>query len=106
MTINETILSLQLLLQNTSDEGETEKRTYINDIKPSSTIFILSTAIDHLQEIKAESRTHGLWIPIDGEPYAKCSNCGEKHYGCVTPFCDMCGACMDAQYVDTDSIYI
>lgn len=37
---------------------------------------------------------HGRWIPVDGEPYAKCSYCGEKHYGCTTPYCDMCGAYM------------
>ena len=36
----------------------------------------------------------GHWIPVDGEPYAKCSYCGEKHYGCTTPYCDMCGAYM------------
>lgn len=37
---------------------------------------------------------NGHWIPVDGEPYAKCSYCGEKHYGCTTPYCDMCGAYM------------
>lgn len=44
--------------------------------------------------IEAEPVRHGRWIPVDGEPYAKCSYCGEKHYGCATPYCDMCGAYM------------
>jgi hypothetical protein len=44
--------------------------------------------------IKSEPVRHGRWIPVDGEPYAKCSYCGEKHYGCTTPYCDMCGAYM------------
>lgn len=43
---------------------------------------------------------HGRWIPVDGEPYAKCSYCGEKHYGCATPYCDMCGAYMRKEGAD------
>lgn len=49
--------------------------------------------IDNAPTIEPEVR-HGRWIPVDGEPYAKCSYCGEKHYGCTTPYCDMCGAYM------------
>lgn len=44
--------------------------------------------------VDAQPLRHGRWIPVDGEPYAKCSYCGEKHYGCSTPYCDMCGAYM------------
>lgn len=50
-------------------------------------------AINELPTIEPEVR-RGHWIPVDGEPYAKCSYCGEKHYGCTTPYCDMCGAYM------------
>ena len=37
---------------------------------------------------------HGEWIDIDGTMFAKCSVCGKRHYGCTTPYCDMCGAKM------------
>ena len=50
--------------------------------------------IKQMPTIEAEPVRHGRWIPVDGEPYAKCSYCGEKHYGCATPYCDMCGAYM------------
>ena len=51
-------------------------------------------AVEDFPTIEAEPVRHGRWIPVDGEPYAKCSYCGEKHYGCTTPYCDMCGAYM------------
>lgn len=112
MNINETIQSLQLLLNNTSDEGETEKQTYITDVKPSSTIFVLSTAIDWLQKIKIECEPvcHALWI--NG---TFCSNCkrfpvdvsvsiSNQELTKYFSRCPHCGARMDAQYVDTDII--
>lgn len=49
--------------------------------------------VKNLPTIDPEVR-RGHWIPVDGEPYARCSYCGEKHYGCSTPYCDMCGAYM------------
>ena len=49
--------------------------------------------LDKQPTIEPEVR-RGHWIPVDGEPYTKCSYCGEKHYGCTTPYCDMCGAYM------------
>ena len=55
--------------------------------------------IDAAPTIEPEVR-HGRWIPVDGEPYAKCSYCGEKHYGCSTPYCDMCGAYMRKEGAD------
>lgn len=51
--------------------------------------------IDEQPTIEAEPVKHGRWIDLDGTPFAKCSVCGEKHYGCITPYCDMCGARMD-----------
>lgn len=50
--------------------------------------------------IKAKPVRYGHWIPVDGEPYAKCSYCGEKHYGCSTPYCDMCGSYMREEIED------
>ena len=39
----------------------------------------------------------GEWIDIDGTMFAKCSVCGKRHYGCTTPYCDMCGAKMKGE---------
>jgi hypothetical protein len=75
----------------------------LDEIEALPIVHIDDMAFNIQNEIQAEkpSRTveitfvrHGRWIPIDGEPYAKCSYCGEKHYGCTTPYCDMCGAYM------------
>lgn len=54
------------------------------------------------QAIEAEPVRRGRWIPVDGEPYAKCSYCGEKHYGCSTPYCDMCGTYMRKDGADNE----
>lgn len=53
--------------------------------------------------IKAKPVRCGHWIPVEGEPYAKCSYCGEKHYGCATPYCDMCGTYMRKDGADNDT---
>lgn len=50
--------------------------------------------IKGIPKIEAQPMHRAHWIPVDGEPYAKCSYCGEKHYGCATPYCDMCGSYM------------
>ena len=55
---------------------------------------ILHEIIDNQPTIEAEPVRRGRWIPVAREPYAKCSYCGEKHFGCATPYCDMCGAYM------------
>lgn len=71
MDIKETIESLQILLMQIANEGEEEKRTYINDVKPSSTIFVLSTAIDILEEVVCfEPVQYAKWV--NG---TFCSNC-------------------------------
>ena len=40
----------------------------------------------------------GEWIDIDGTMFAECSVCGKRHYGCTTPYCDMCGARMRGEH--------
>lgn len=112
MTIKETIESLQLLLMNVSNEGEEEKRTYIEDVKPSSTIFVLSTAIDILQDmVSCEPVKHGRlekWgYVFHGIEWKRCSVCnkcaGVSYYGLLdgkiemeTPArCGCCGSRMD-----------
>ena len=49
MNVRETIESLHLLLNNITGSEE-EKTTVINDVKPSSTVFVLETAIEKLWE--------------------------------------------------------
>lgn len=61
-------------------------------------------AINEAPTIEVVPVRYGRWIPVDGEPYTKCSYCGEKHYGCTTPYCDMCGAHMKKKGVDNDSL--
>lgn len=56
----------------------------------------MMTLIDDMPTL-TEPVKIGHWIDLDGTPFARCSVCGEKHYGCVTPFCDMCGARMDGE---------
>ena len=63
-------------------------------------LAIVKQAVQEQPTIEAEPVRHGHWIPVDGEPYAKCSYCGEKHYGCTTPYCDMCGAYMRKEGAD------
>lgn len=106
MNIKETIESLQLLLMNISDEGETEKRTYINDVKPSSTIFVLSTAIDILQEIVYyEPVQYAEWVND-----VFCSNCKRFPVDFSVPIsnrdltkyftrCPHCGAKMNRRWL-------
>lgn len=51
MTAKETIESLQILLDNNDMfYGEDEKTTKINNIKPTSTFFVLSEAIDCIRD--------------------------------------------------------
>ena len=44
--------------------------------------------------LEAQLPKEGEWIDIDGTMFAECSVCGKRHYGCTTPYCDMCGARM------------
>lgn len=43
----------------------------------------------------------GEWIDIKGTMFAECSVCGNRHYGCNTPYCDMCGAKMKGEQEET-----
>ena len=47
-----------------------------------------------IAKLEAQLPKEGEWIDIDGTMFAECSVCGKRHYGCTTPYCDMCGARM------------
>lgn len=47
--------------------------------------------------LRAQLPKEGEWIDIDGTMFAECSVCGKRHYGCTTPYCDMCGARMKGE---------
>ena len=49
---------------------------------------------ERIKELEEQMPKEGEWIGIDGTMFSECSVCGERHYGCETPFCDMCGAKM------------
>ena len=48
-------------------------------------------------KLRAQIPKEGEWIDIDGTMFAECSVCGKRHYGCTTPYCDMCGAKMKGE---------
>ena len=48
-------------------------------------------------KLRAQMPKEGEWIDIDGTMFAECSVCGKRHYGCTTPYCDMCGAKMKGE---------
>lgn len=53
--------------------------------------------LDRIRFLEAQLPKEGEWIDIDGTMFAECSVCGKRHYGCTTPFCDMCGARMKGE---------
>lgn len=57
----------------------------------------LEAAEKRIAELEAQMPKEGEWIGIDGTMFSECSVCGERHYGCETPFCDMCGAKMKGE---------
>lgn len=54
----------------------------------------LEAADKRIKELEAQLPKEGEWIDIKGTMFAECSVCGNRHYGCNTPYCDMCGAKM------------
>ena len=57
----------------------------------------LEAADNRIAELEAQMSKEGEWIDIDGTMFAECSVCGKLHYGCTTPYCDMCGARMKGE---------
>lgn len=49
---------------------------------------------ERIKELETHLPKEGEWIDIKGTMFAECSVCGSRHYGCNTPYCDMCGARM------------
>lgn len=70
-----------------------------NELK-DGTITAMATDIGKL---RAQMPKEGEWIDIDGTMFAECSVCGKRHYGCTTPYCDMCGAKMDGERKDNET---
>ncbi len=58
----------------------------------------LEAAEKRIAELEAQIPKEGEWIDIDGTMFAECSVCGKRHYGCTTPYCDMCGARMRGEH--------
>ena len=57
----------------------------------------LEAADKRIAELEAQMPKEGEWIDINGTMFAECSVCGKRHYGCTTPYCDMCGARMKGE---------
>lgn len=65
------------------------------DKRFADVVIAAADALEAADKLIAESMPkEGVWIGIDGTMFSECSVCGERHYGCDTPFCDMCGAKM------------
>lgn len=69
-----------------------EKRKLLSDAAAA-----LEAADKRIAELEAQLPKEGEWIDIDGTMFAECSVCGKRHYGCTTPYCDMCGARMKGE---------
>ena len=60
--------------------------------------------LDNIPTLDVAPVVHGEWIDIKGTMFAECSVCGARHYGCTTPYCDMCGAKMKGkEQTDVDN---
>lgn len=83
---------------------EADKKTLINVLKDKSDFHATKDAM-RIAELEAQLPKEGEWIDIDGTMFAECSVCGKRHYGCNTPYCDMCGARMRGKETD-DGIHV
>jgi hypothetical protein len=70
-----------------------EKRKLLSDAADA-----LEAAEKRIAELEAQIPKEGEWIDIDGTMFAECSVCGKRHYGCTSPYCDMCGARMRGEH--------
>jgi hypothetical protein len=87
------ILSVPLtLLHDAAAALETaDKRIEEQQKQIAQLYMLLNNRINEIEELLPKE---GEWIDIDGTMFAECSVCGKRHYGCTTPYCDMCGAKM------------